>query len=68
LHERLSVHCKKLMATPNGLSDPARGTRGLQPQREGRVRGSAWRFGWVMMDIAHEGLESRERRNVEASG
>jgi len=24
------------------LSDPARGTRGLQPERDGRVRWSAW--------------------------
>ena len=29
------------------LSDPARGTRGLQPERDGRVRCSAWLDGVI---------------------
>jgi hypothetical protein len=35
------VHHHLLAERPK-LSDPARGTRGLQPERTGRVRCSAW--------------------------
>ena len=37
IHGRIVASCGRVVNTANELSDPARGTLGLQPEREGRV-------------------------------